>query len=123
MASEPIPPLPSSHAVGFHSPESASLWARLSTYVSENKVVAYTIGAVVIVAGAGGIYYITQSSQSGGKGKKRERRADKGKGTDKDKKEAEGMHRDSFIVYWESPLFLSITARVAKKKKGRGGRD
>ena len=81
---------------------------------------AYTIGAVVIVAGAGGIYYITQSSQSGGKGKKRERRADKGKGTDKDKKEAEGMHRDSFIVYWEPPLFLSITARVAKKKGGEG---
>ncbi|PWW76597.1 mitochondrial precursor protein [Tuber magnatum] len=91
MPSEPIPPLPSSHAVGFHSPESASLWARLSTYVSENKAVAYTIGALVIVASAGGIYYVTQSSQPGGKGRKKERRTEKGKGSDKDKKAADDV--------------------------------
>lgn len=43
-------------------PASTSLWTRLSGYVSEHKAVVYTVGAVVIVATAGGIYYISQST-------------------------------------------------------------
>jgi mitochondrial import receptor subunit TOM70 len=43
---------------------STSLWDRVSTWVSENKAVAYTIaGTVVVVTSAGAIYYF--SSQKG----------------------------------------------------------
>lgn len=41
-----------------------SLWSRISHYVSEHKAVVYTIGAVVVVAGAGGIYYVSQNPSS-----------------------------------------------------------
>jgi mitochondrial import receptor subunit TOM70 len=42
----------------------ASLWDRVSTWVSENKAIAYTIaGTVVVVTSAGAIYYFsTQKS-------------------------------------------------------------
>lgn len=46
-------------------PASTSLWTKLSGYISEHKAVVYTVGAVVIVATAGGIYYITQSGNDG----------------------------------------------------------
>ena len=113
MASDPIPP---SRAVGFHSPESASLWSRLSTYVSENKVVAYTIGAVIVVAGAGGIYYVTQSSQVGGKGKTRkERRSDKsGKPVIKDPR-PEGEKESRFFIFHSSPIGVFFGLAASQK--------
>lgn len=37
-----------------------SLWDRVSTWVSENKAVAYTIaGTVVVITSAGAIYYFS----------------------------------------------------------------
>jgi import receptor subunit TOM70 len=62
----------------------ASLWDRVSNWVSENKAVAYTIaGTVVVVTSAGAIYYF--STQKGGapstptekKKSKKERRKEK----------------------------------------------
>lgn len=116
MASDPIPP---SRAVGFHSPESASLWSRLSTYVSENKVVAYTIGAVIVVAGAGGIYYVTQSSQVGGKGKTRkERRSDKsGKPVIKDPR-PEGEKERAVFLFSIPPQLVFFSAWLHRKRMG-----
>ncbi|KAF3922431.1 hypothetical protein AA313_de0205624 [Arthrobotrys entomopaga] len=41
---------------------SSSLWSRLSGWVSDNKAVAYTIGAVaIVVTGAGVVYYLNQA--------------------------------------------------------------
>ncbi|KAH0615294.1 uncharacterized protein H6S33_000930 [Morchella sextelata] len=87
------PPIPSSpvRSVGITPPDS-SLWTRLTTFASENKAVVYTIGAVVVVAGAGGIYYISQQSRESGKaGKaKKDRRKDiKDKASSKEKKVAD----------------------------------
>ena len=42
-----------------------SLWDRISTWVSENKAVVYTIaGVAVVVTGAGAVYYIRNNSVS-----------------------------------------------------------
>ena len=46
-------------------PASTSLLTKLSSYISEHKAVVYTVGAVLIVATAGGIYYISQSGSEG----------------------------------------------------------
>lgn len=85
------PPLTSSGVV-LRPSEPSSLWTRLTTYVSEHKVVVYTIGAVVVVAGAGGIYYLSQSGEAGKGGKpKKDRRKDvKDKASSKDKAVSEG---------------------------------
>ncbi|KAK0651546.1 mitochondrial import receptor subunit-like protein [Cercophora newfieldiana] len=43
----------------------SSLWDRVSTWVSENKAVVYTIaGVAVVITGAGAVYYIRSSSES-----------------------------------------------------------
>lgn len=60
-----------------------SLWDRLSTWVSENKAVAYTIaGTVVVITSAGAIYYFSGQktsapSPSEKKKSKKERRKEK----------------------------------------------
>jgi import receptor subunit TOM70 len=61
-----------------------SLWERASTWVSENKAVAYTIaGTVVVVTSAGAIYYFstqrpgTPSSPTEKRKSKKERRKEK----------------------------------------------
>jgi len=42
-----------------------SLWDRVSTWVSENKAVAYTIaGTVVVITSAGAIYYFSGQKPS-----------------------------------------------------------
>lgn len=63
---------------------SPGLWDRVSTWVSENKAVAYTIaGTVVVITSAGAIYYLsgqksTPSTTSTEKRKsKKERRKEK----------------------------------------------
>lgn len=71
---------------------SSSLWDRVSNWVSENKAVAYTIaGTVVVVTGAGVVYYLSESQKSKAlstpKKSKKERR--------KEKKEAEEALRKS----------------------------
>lgn len=40
---------------------SPSIWNRISTWASENKAVVYTIaGVVVVVTGAGAVYYLSE---------------------------------------------------------------
>jgi import receptor subunit TOM70 len=44
------------------SASQSSLWDRISTWASENKVVVYTIaGVAIVVTGAGVAYYLTDS--------------------------------------------------------------
>lgn len=46
-------------------PADSSLWNRVSTWVSENKAVVYTIaGVAVVVTTAGAVYYIKNNSES-----------------------------------------------------------
>ncbi|KAK3359077.1 mitochondrial outer membrane 72K protein [Lasiosphaeria hispida] len=49
-------------------PANSSVWDRVSTWVSENKAVVYTIaGVAVVVTGAGAVYYIRNSGSQGSK--------------------------------------------------------
>jgi import receptor subunit TOM70 len=84
MDSNNIPPTPSVHPIPPNVVASSpSLWSRISTYASENKVAVFTIGAIVVVAGAGGVYYISQSRTNESttpkekKGKKDKRKKEK----------------------------------------------
>ena len=44
------------------STSQSSLWDRISTWASDNKVVVYTIaGVAIVVTGAGVAYYLTDS--------------------------------------------------------------
>ncbi|KAK3326388.1 mitochondrial outer membrane 72K protein [Apodospora peruviana] len=46
-------------------PADSSVWDRISTWVSKNKAIVYTIaGVAVVVTGAGAVYYIRNSSES-----------------------------------------------------------
>lgn len=46
-----------------------SFWDRASTWVSENKAVVYTAGAVaIVITGAGVAYYLSQPNRRGGAG-------------------------------------------------------
>lgn len=41
-----------------------SFWERVSTWVSENKAIVYTVGAVAVVAtGAGVVYYLSEPNK------------------------------------------------------------
>ena len=69
MSGEPVP-IPSTFKTNLGSSSLTSdasplpRWERLSTWVSENKAVVYTIAGVAIVAsGAGVIYYISDSTR------------------------------------------------------------
>lgn len=90
----PLPSTPVSHAVGRAAVE-PSIWERISNYVSEHKVVVYTVGAVVVVAGAGSVYYYSTqaSSKKAGteskSGKERKRKGDKKKKEKEAEKEKE----------------------------------
>ncbi|TGZ76554.1 mitochondrial precursor protein [Ascodesmis nigricans] len=87
--SAPATPLVHSATVAnSSSPAAESLWSRVSNYVSEHKVAVFTIGAVVVVAGAGGIYYISQNSAAPAGGESKEKKAKKDRRRrDKDVKE------------------------------------
>lgn len=55
----------SAPAVNIEQASNSSLWDRVSTWVSENKAIAYTIaGTVVVVTGAGVVYYLSDSSKT-----------------------------------------------------------
>ena len=44
---------------------SASVWDRISKWVSENKAIVYTVaGVAVVVTGAGVVYYLSDSNKS-----------------------------------------------------------
>ncbi|KAI5860200.1 mitochondrial outer membrane 72K protein [Durotheca rogersii] len=62
-ASAAPPPMPSL-AKPVAIPVESSLWDRLTNWASENKALTYTIaGAVVVVTGAGVVYYLNDSSK------------------------------------------------------------
>lgn len=57
-----IPPAPANPAV-LRVDAPASTWDRISSWVSENKAVVYTIaGVAVVVTGAGVVYYLNSDS-------------------------------------------------------------
>jgi import receptor subunit TOM70 len=62
------PAIPPSVPIPLGQPRAAiqadpSLWDRISTWVSENKAVVYTIvGVTVVVTTAGAVYYIKNNS-------------------------------------------------------------
>ena len=62
--SNPLPSMPPGQpAAVVHVEPSSSLLDRISTWVSENKAVVYTIaGVAVVVTGAGAIYYLNSDS-------------------------------------------------------------
>ena len=70
-----------------------STWDRLATWASENKVLVYTVGAIVIVSGAGAVYFLRQPAtpaSSRSKQSKKDRR--------KAKKEAEGSKTNEPVL-------------------------
>lgn len=76
----------------------SSLWDRVSTWVSENKAVAYTIaGTVVVITGAGVVYYLSDSRQTSSpsttekKKSKKERRKEKKQAEEAAEKEKAGI--------------------------------
>ncbi|KAF8531691.1 hypothetical protein BDD12DRAFT_869533 [Trichophaea hybrida] len=87
MSSTGKHPIQSVHSIAANSagPASTSLWTRLSGYISQHKAVVYTVGAVVIIATAGGIYYISQSTPNEDEpGKERKSKKDRRKKDIKD---------------------------------------
>ncbi|KAJ9244576.1 hypothetical protein DTO169E5_1794 [Paecilomyces variotii] len=67
MSSAPPPATATQNVVfdtsSLSSSSSASVWDRISTWVSENKAVVYTIaGVAVVVTSAGVVYYLSDSS-------------------------------------------------------------
>jgi import receptor subunit TOM70 len=71
---------------------SASVWDRITGWVSENKAVVYTIaGVAVVVTGAGVVYYLNDNSKatpSVPKKSKKQRRTEKKKAEDAKKAES-----------------------------------
>lgn len=70
-------PINTASSAGQSSP--SSLWDRLTTWASENKVVVYTVaGTAVVVTGAGVVYYLsTSKNPSGGASISAEKRKSK----------------------------------------------
>ena len=68
---------------------SSSIWDRVTTWASENKVAAYTIaGTVVVITSAGAIYYFSDSKKAAPTEKRKSKKERR-----KDKKEAEEAAR------------------------------
>jgi mitochondrial import receptor subunit TOM70 len=85
----------------------SSLWDRVSTWVSENKVAAYTIaGTVVVVTGAGAIYYLSDSKKPAPTEKKKSKKERR-----KEKKEAEEAARKVTDVEASMSTCFSISPR------------
>ena len=58
-------PIPTTTTTPVTLPADSSVWDRISTWVSDNKAIVYTIaGVAVVVTGAGAVYYIRNSSDS-----------------------------------------------------------
>jgi import receptor subunit TOM70 len=120
MTSTGRPPLQSIHAIAANSPSSAStsLWSRISGYVSEHKAVVYTVGAVVIVATAGGIYYVTQSAP-GDEGSTKEKKSKKDR-RKKDIKESAEEKVDKAQGEIRSRLQLNYPGRLPDSRLAKG---
>jgi mitochondrial import receptor subunit TOM70 len=62
MSNQPYPVPPGGVPVQLATPSQSSLWDRISSWASENKVAVYTIaGVAIVVTGAGVAYYLTDS--------------------------------------------------------------
>ncbi|KAJ6087556.1 hypothetical protein N7467_006470 [Penicillium canescens] len=93
MSSESPLPTPAQNVVldtsKLTESSSASVWDRITNWVSENKAVVYTIaGVAVVVTGAGVVYYLNDSSKSTPsvpKKSKNQRRKEKKKAEDEKK--------------------------------------
>ncbi|KAJ5306072.1 hypothetical protein PENANT_c024G07287 [Penicillium antarcticum] len=93
MSSESPLPTPAQNVVldtsKLTESSSASVWDRITNWVSENKAVVYTIaGVAVVVTGAGVVYYLNDSSKptpSVPKKSKNQRRKEKKKAEDEKK--------------------------------------
>lgn len=85
---------PSTTAAAASLQPSSSIWDRVSTWASENKVAAYTIaGTVVVVTGAGAIYYFSDSKKTPSTTEKRKSKKERRK----EKKDAEDAARKGGI--------------------------
>lgn len=61
--SNPLPSMPPARPVAIPVDAPSSTWDRISSWVSENKAVVYTIaGVAVVVTGAGVVYYLNSDS-------------------------------------------------------------
>lgn len=61
--SNPLPSLSPGQPTAIPVDSSSGLWDRVSSWVSENKAVVYTIaGVAVVVTGAGAVYYLTSDA-------------------------------------------------------------
>lgn len=57
--SNPLPSMPPGQPTAIPVDSSSTLWDRLSSWISDNKAVVYTIaGVAVVVTGAGAVYYL-----------------------------------------------------------------
>lgn len=84
--------------INIEQASNSSLWDRVSTWVSDNKAVAYTIaGTVVVITGAGVVYYLsdsrttTTSSTTEKKKSKKERRKEKKQAEEAAEREKAGI--------------------------------
>ena len=60
--SAPLPSMPAGRTTAIPIDSSSGVWDRVSTWVSENKAVVYTIaGVAVVVTGAGVVYYLNDA--------------------------------------------------------------
>jgi mitochondrial import receptor subunit TOM70 len=94
----PMPPVRniSVDAPSLSSSTSSSLWDRLSNWVSENKAVVYTVGAVaVVVTGAGVVYFLSESSKGSDNGSAPEEKRKNKKDRRKAKKQPVEEPRDA----------------------------
>ncbi|KAG6014446.1 TOM (translocase of outer membrane) complex component [Claviceps lovelessii] len=63
--SNPLPSMPPPRPLAIPVDAPSSTWDRLTSWVSENKAVVYTIaGVAVVVTGAGAVYYLNSDSKS-----------------------------------------------------------
>lgn len=108
------------------APPSDSVWSSLTNWVADHKAVAYTVGAVVIVVtGAGAVYYFNSAKATGKKGdtelgdekseagKKKKRKAKKDKKGDKSGDSDDGAAGMKTLFWkWSSASFLSSSLLV-----------
>lgn len=99
MSAQPVPVAPlrnvaldTSH---LNASSTASVWDRISSWVSEHKAVVYTVaGVAVVVTSAGVVYYLSDSSRtpaksteaSGEKRKSKKKRREEKKKAEEEKK-------------------------------------
>ncbi|KAJ5115141.1 Mitochondrial outer membrane translocase complex subunit Tom70 [Penicillium alfredii] len=114
MSSESPLPTPAQNVVldtsKLPASSSASVWDRISNWVSENKAVVYTVaGVAVVVTGAGVVYYLSDSNKTGSasssaqKKPKTQRRKEKKKAEDDKKAKSASVQDEPAAKKTEPP--------------------